>query len=212
MSTFGAVKTAIARRLLDENNTAVTDVEIGEAINEAIKKWKVKRFFFNVSDQPLTIATDDTLLTLPTDFLAPIPKNAVTVVYNGLTYKLDKTSPTLFDAISSTSVNGRPENYLFRDGQIEIQPMANQAYDGTIYYIKDYNDFVTDGSQDTLTNDFLTNGEMLIRAEALAQIHGELRQDEKMEMRYTNRALSEYNTLRTRTALLNRTGTLTVEQ
>lgn len=208
MATFGAVKTAIARRLLDENHTAITDAEIGEAVNEAIVKYKSKRFWFNTTDDDLTIAAGDTSLTLPTDFLTEIPRNGVTITFSGFVYQIKKTHPTIFDAHASNLTTGRPVIYVHRDGVLEIYPTADRAYDGKLYYLKEYTALVTDGS----TNDFLEEATQLIQNEALANLHGELRQDEKMEDRYTKRADTEYNVLRNRTALFLRSGNLTVEQ
>lgn len=212
MSTFGEVKTAIARRLFDEDNVAVTDIEIGEAINEAIKKWKVKRFWFNTTDADLSILEDDTQLTLPSDFLVEVPRNPVTITFSQQTYQVKKYSPARFDATFISNSPGRPRIFTSRDGVLEISPIADQDYTGKIYYLKDYTPFETDGTSDAATNDWLDDGEMLIRAEALAQIHGELRQDEKMEERYTKRVNTEYNDLKIRTNKLLKTGTLTIEQ
>lgn len=212
MSTFGEVKTAIARRLIDEDHTAVSDVEIGEAINEAIKKWKVKRFWFNTTDADLTILEGDTEINLPVDFLIDIPRNAITISFTQQVYEVKKVSPVIFDATFVTNSPGRPRIYTNRDGILEFSPAADRDYDGKIYYSKEYAPFLTDGTQDNLTNDFLDEGEMLIRSEALAQIHGELRQDEAMELRYTNRVMTEYTSLKSRTNKLIKTGTLTVEQ
>lgn len=209
--TLGQMATAISRRLLDVNNTAVTSVEVREAINEAVEKWKGRTFWFNRTDAPLSISQGDIYLTLPSDFYCPVPRNAFTILFSGFTYQVKKYSPVRFDAIDSTSITGRPLRYLFRDGNIEFSPAANQAYPGTLYYNKDYPLLATDGSADASTNDFLTHAPMLIRAEALSQIHGELRQDEEMELRYAKRATVEYNILKVKTAMLYKTGTLTIE-
>lgn len=212
MATFGAVKTAIARRLLDEDNAAVTDVEIGEAVNEAIKTWKTKRFWFNTTDFALAIAAGDMSLTLPADFLIDIPRNAVTVNENGSIRQVKKKSPTVFDGYANDQTTGLPLIYTNRDGVLEIYPTANIDYAGKLYYLREYTEFLTDGTQDDETNDFLDEGRQLIQNEALANIHGELRQDEKMEDRYMKRTQAAYKTLKTRTNSLLRTGTLTVEQ
>lgn len=209
--TLGQMATAISRRLLDENNTAVTQVEVREAINEAFSKWKAKIFWFNRTEAPLSINETDIYVTLPSDFLCVVPRNSFTITFSGFTYQVKKYSPLRFDAIDSTTLTGRPLRYVFRDGYIEFSPSADRAYGGTLYYQKDYPLFATDGSADAQTNDFLTHAPMLIRAEALSQIHGELRQDEKMESRYADRVKTEYNTLKVKTAMLYKTGTLTVE-
>ncbi len=213
MATFGAVKTAIARRLLDDNHTAVTDIEIGEAINEAIKLCKQKRFWFNTTSSDLTIASgDDTVVNLPTDFLIDIPRNSLIIIDNGSRHQVKKNSPSAFDGQSATDSTGRPKIYVNRDGVLELFPTADQDYSATLYYIKEYAAFLTDGTEDTLTNDFLDEGRMLIQNMALSNLHGELRQDEKMEKRYAERTMTEYNGLLSRTNALLKTGTLTIEQ
>lgn len=209
--TLGTLATEISRRLLDVNNTAVTSVEVREAINEAFSKWKAKTFWFNRTEAPLSINEGDTFIELPSDYLMPVPRNAFTILFSGFTYQVKKYSAVRFDAIDSTSITGRPLRYTQRDGYLEFSPSANQDYPGTLYYMKDYPLFATDGTADNQTNDFLTHAPMLIRAEALTQIHGELRQDEKMESRYAARTEMEYSVLRVKTAMLYKTGTLTVE-
>lgn len=212
MATFGAVKTAIARRLLDESHTAVTDIEIGEAINEAIKKWKSTKFWFNTTDYDLVIAAGDTTLTLPDDFMIEIPRNAVTITQSGSVRQVEKVSPTVFDGFNSDDATGLPTIYTNRDGELQIYPASDADYAGKLYYLKDYDDFLTDGTQDALTNDFLDEGRMLTQNEALMNLHGELRQDDEMEARYKTRRDEELNSLKNRTVSLLRTGTLTVEQ
>ena len=212
MATLGATKTAIARRLLDDSNTAITLVEIATAINEAIRHWKHKRFWFNTTSGTVSLAAADTTITLPSDFLIDVPRNALTITQNGFPYRVRKVSPVIFDLYMNTETTGRPQVYCYRNGALEISPYADQTYSGSLYYIKDYTDFETDTSQDSLTNDFLTHGLSLIQNQSLAWLHGELRQDEKMEKRYADRANSAYNALLGRTNMLLRTGTLAVEE
>lgn len=213
MATFGDMKTAIARRLVDESNTAVTLVEIGEAINDAINFWKQRRFWFNSTASALAISAADTEVTLPSDFLIDQPRNAFTVTESGYNNPVHKVSPTIFDAMKNTASTGRPKYYCYRDGALQFIPTANIDYAGMLYYVKDYTDFTTGTSQDTLSNDWTAadKGERLIRNEALARLHGELRQDEKMEMVYQNKTAREYSNLVSRTNQLLKTGTLTTE-
>ena len=212
MATFGAVKTAVSRRLLDDSNTAVTAVEVATAINDAIDTWKHKRFWFNTADADLTIEEGSTEVDLPTDFLTPIPRNALTIIENGETFMVTKVSPVIFDSFSNTAATGRPKRFCYREGALEFQPAADRDYAGKLYYLKEYTAFATDATQDSTTNDFLTEGRNLVQNEALANLHGELRQDEKMEDRYIKRRDAEYDTLLGRTNMLLKTGTLTVEQ
>lgn len=212
MTTLGSVTTAIARRLLDENNTAVTLVEIREAVNEAIQYWKHKRFWFNSAEAALTIDEDDDSIDLPSDFLVEIPRNALIIIESGSSYKVEKVGPVLFDARSSTSSTGRPSSFINRNGNLQITPAANQSYSGKLYYIKDYDDFATDGTADSTSNDFLNNALALVQSHALANLFAELRHDIEMESRYTSKAEMEYNNLLRRTNKALRSGSLTIEQ
>lgn len=224
MATFGAVKTAIARRLIDDNNTAVTLVEIGEAINEGISYWKFKRFWFNTAKYNTTIVAADTTLNsatstcsivpLPTDFLIDLPRNGLVVIDNLFPYQVKKYNPSLFDGLSSLITTGRPRIYTNRNGALEAYPSANKDYPANLYYIKDYVAIATDGSGDSSTNDFLNDdkGRFLVQNHALANLSGELRQDEKMEARYTARRDAQYATMLARTQENLRSGNLTVEQ
>ncbi len=224
MATFGAVATAIARRLIDDNNTAVTLIEIREAINEAISYWKHRRFWFNTARYQGIIAAADTtsndatstcsIVTTPSDFLTDLPRNGLVVIDNLFPYQVKKNDPSMFDGIASLITTGRPRIYTNRNGVIESYPSANKAYNYNLYYIKDYPALLTDGTNDTSTNDFLADdkGRFLIQNHALANLHGELRQDDLMEKRYTERRDAEYNTMIARTQKILRTGILTVEQ
>lgn len=224
MATFGAVATAIARRLIDDSNTAVTAVEIREAINESISYWKFRRFWFNTSKFNTTIVAADTTLAtststcsivpLPSDFLTDLPRNGLVILENLFPYQVKKEPPTVFDGLSNLVTTGRPRIYTNRNGSLEAYPSANKDYAVNLYYIKDYVALATDGTDDSSTNDFLTDdkGRFLIQNHALANLHGELRQDDLMEKRYTARRDAEYNTLISRTNKSLRTGILTVEQ
>jgi len=224
MATFGTVATAISRRLIDDNNTAVTLPEVKEAINEAISYWKFRRFWFNTSRYQGTIAAANTqsndgtstcsVVTTPSDFLIDLPRNGLVVIDNLFPYQVKKYEPSLFDGIASLITTGRPRIYCNRNGQLESYPSANKVYNYNLYYLKEYTAFATDTSQDGSTNDFLDEqkGRYLIQNHALANLHGELRQDDTMEKRYTERRDAEYNTLIARTNKTLRTGILTVEQ
>lgn len=213
MATLGALVTQIAKRLQDEDNTAVAQSDIREAVNEAISFWKPKRFWFNERAADISFTEDASELTLPADFLIPLPRNPLTVIENGFPYQVVKKIPLVFDAMASTSSSGRPRIFVFRQGGLEFQPVADRDYDGKIYYLKEYDAFETeDDSDDESDNDFTVNAAAMIRNQALAWLFGELRHDEERETRYTARALSEYDRLLGRTNQMSRSGSLTVEQ
>lgn len=211
MSTFGEMATAIARRLIDDNNTAVTLVEIKEAINEAVSTWKHKRFWFNTATADLSIAADDTAVSLPSDFLIDVPRNALTITQDSFRYPVVKVKPIDYDNCLNTAATGRPAVYCYRNGALQFAPYADQAYSGKLHYLKNYDDFETDTTSDTTTNDFLTHASSLIKYEALMNLAGDLRNDDAREDRYTNKVAREYSKLLSRTNSLLKTGTLSIE-
>jgi hypothetical protein len=211
MATLGEMKAAIARRLKDDNNTAITAVEIVEAINLAVRKWKKKRFWFNTTSASLAIASGDSALTLPTDFLIDIPRNAFKITYNGFPYRVAKCLPVVFDQQASSTLTGMPRIYTYRDGDIEFSPVADQAYTGTLYYLKEYADFATDGGADDQDNDFLVEAEELIRNEVLSNLHGDFKSDDNRAEYFESRVKQAENALIGATNKLNSSGTLTVQ-
>lgn len=211
MATFGQTVTAISRRLIDDNNAAVTRVEIGSAVNEAVNTWKHKRFWFNTATADLSIAEGDTAVTLPDDFLIDVPRNALTITQDSFRYPVAKVNPMAYDEHLNTAADGRPAIYCYRNGQLQIAPYADRDYTGKLHYIKDYEDFETDGSADNTTNDFLTNANALVMYEALMNLSGDIRNDNDREDRYTNKVAKEYSKLLSRTNSLLKTGTLTIE-
>lgn len=212
MATLGEMKTAIARRLLDEDNTAVTEAEIVDAINDAIQDRQNKRFWFNTVASDLSIAEGDTELDLPTNFLIDVPRNAFTITDNGSTYRVRKVNAVIFDANSLSSETGRPRDYVFRNGGIEFLPAADQAYSGVLHHLKKYDEFETNGDDDESENDFTTYGDRLIRYDALSRIHGDIRQDDKRAAYFAARAEAAEAALMDRTRKLNSTGQLTIEE
>jgi hypothetical protein len=211
MATLGEMKAAIARRLKDDSNTAITAVEIVEAINSAVKKWKMKRFWFNQTSAPLSIAAGDDELTLPSDFLIDLPRNAFTVTDNGFPYQVAKRIPVVFDQNVSTTFTGLPRIYTYRGGAIEFSPIADKDYAGTLYYLKDYDSFATDGSADDQDNDFLVEADDLIRAEALSNLQGDIKEDDDRVEYYEKRTQQAFTELLSRTNKLNASGSLTVQ-
>lgn len=212
MATFGKITDDCARKLIDENNTAVARSTIQDAINEAIRYWKPKRLWFNTAGLAVTLAEADTTLTqLPADFLADVPRNALTIVVNNFPFRVRKVAPVIYDGNVNNNGTGRPLIYCYRNQAIEIYPYPDKDYDGHFYYIKDYEDFLTDGTQDDIDNDWTVEAEALIRSQALAYLHAEERQDFDTADKYSMRAEREYNNLLGRTNLLLRSGSMAVE-
>ena len=211
MATLGALITAVSKRLLDTSNTIVSTADIADSINAAIRYYKYYRFWFNEGEATLTLSEATGDITLPTNFLIDLPNNeAFTIVYNDVRYPLVKLDSANFN-LENSEQEGMPYCYTFRSNSYECYYVPDQDYTAECRFLKEYDDFETDGDDNNSSNDFTTYAERLIMYNALSRLHGELRQDEKMENYYSARAEDELKNLQRRTQMQVASGSLTVE-
>lgn len=217
MATLGGMTTDIARRLYDDNNTAVSRADIQTAINDSIRFYKNRNFFFNNEVTTINMLNDDNnfiggnvLQNMPSDVLYLLEDSGMFITYNQSRYLMQKVQPWEYDWTNYES-QGIPYIFSIVDNQYRVYPYPDQNYNVTIRYVKDYTDFLTDGTQDNLTSDWTTFAEVLVRNDALSRLHAELRQDEKMAAIFAQRAQAEYDNLIRRTVQQVRTGRLSID-
>src|SRR3990167_1567102 len=211
MATLGTLITAVTKKLLDTSNTIVSTADVADNINAAINYYKFYRFWFNESEATITLTEGSGDITLPSGFLIDITNDeSFTIVYNSVRYPLVKLDSAMFN-IENTAGEGMPYCYTFRNNSYECYYLPDQNYTAECRYLKDYDAFQTDGTENALSNDFTAYAERLIMYNALSRLHGELRQDEKMEDYYSARADDELKNLQRRTQMQVASGRLTVE-
>jgi len=207
MATFGDLKTSISKRLQDTQGTAVSTSDVADAINSALKFWKKQKFWFNEESAVLTMTEDSALISgLPDDFQFELPESGFVIENSQIKYRLKKVPPTQYD-YEDIEGNGIPDIYTWKAGSFFVYPYPQEAYSLNVHYIKDYDDL----SGDSDTNDFTEYADQLIMYEALSRLHGELRQDEKMEAYYSARAQNEFSSLASFGKRKNGSGQLTIE-
>lgn len=209
MATFGEMQTYVSERLLDPNNTSVSASSVAGAINESIAYWKFTRFWFNSEDTTVTLTEGDPVIYLNsvTDFLVEMPMNDGFVIeYGGMRYPLIKKNPRDYDDAYLTNGNGLPSIYTVKAGVYYCYFIPDQAYACRVYYLKQYAALSATGD----TNDFTNNAARLIELWTLANLHAELRQDEKMEIYYRSAALDEKKNLGMFTTKVNSPGHVTI--
>ena len=206
MATLTELQTKISARLLDTSNTIVSLSQITDALNSAISTWKYKRFWFNTKTGNITLTADNSTLTPPADLLIELPKCGFTINYGNTKWPIKKISPDRYNRIDNQSV-GLPEFYTWEAGVYSLYYIPDQGYTVICKYLEDYDDLSASGD----SNDFTNNAEDLIMYDALAKLHGELRQDEKMESYYSARANNEYKILRDFTSKNIASGELSVD-
>lgn len=208
MSNLGDMKAYVAKRLIDPSNTAVSGDDITEAINNAIRYWKFRRFWFNEVNDTATLTTGSSDFPYPTDFLVPVIKDGGFVVnYGGVNWPLAKLDMPNFDAVYLDNGYGLPRWYA-RNGDLEYKcyPIPNSDYTVRRHYLKDYVAL----SADADTNDFTDNAARLIQLWALADLWAELRQDQDSSKYYREACKDEYRQLQVMTDKANSAGKVTL--
>ena len=156
---------------------------------------------------------------LPQMFLYEFPDDdGFTIYYQQLRYRMEKTSPKLFDDVCVGGITGPagtpsgsglgiPFTYTFRNQAYEFYFYPNLAYSMVVNYITDYADLVNTAD----TNDFTNYADRVITYEALSHLYGENRQDQQQEGTYFAKADREYQNLKMRGFQQQETGKLTVD-
>lgn len=207
MPTFSAMKTYVAKRLLDPNGTAVSADDVGQAINDAIDYWKFRRFWFNEINDTATLTAEDPVFPVPSDFLVPaMDDDGFNIRYGNIVYPLVKITQSQFDGIFLTNGYGLPSWYARVGQEYKCYPIPDQAYTVGRHYLRDYDALVNPSD----TNDFTDNASRLINLWALANLSAELRQDDKMETYYRSAADNEYKNLMVMTRKSNASGKLSI--
>lgn len=207
MATFAEVKSAVSKRLLDANNTAVSSSDVAALINDAIRYWKFRRFWFNEVVSTLALTAQSADFPYPDDFLVPATRNAgFYIQYSSVRYPLIKISQAQYDGLYLSNGYGMPQYYARVGSSYQTYPIPDQAYSVGSHYLKDYAELADNED----TNDFTDYADRLITLWACANGSAEFRQDDKMEAYYRQAANDEYRQLQVMTDKSNSTGTLTL--
>jgi hypothetical protein len=207
MATFAEMQQYVSDRLLDPNQTAVSSAKVKAALNDALRYWKIRRFWFNTATEDLTLTQGDPLIPLPDDFLVELPMNdGFVIAYGGQRWPLIKKNPREYDNVYLTDGNGLPTIYTVKAGDYFCYYIPDQNYTIRVYYLKQYEDMVSDGDE----SDFTVYAARLLELWTLANLSAELRQDDKMESYYRAAALDEWKNLGVFNAKVNSPGHLSL--
>lgn len=207
MATLGELRTAIGERLQDTSFQSISASSVNAIINETIRFYKYRRYWFNETSAVVNCTVGNPVLTgVPSNLLYELQNGGLTIVYANASYPLCKVDTASYDVINIQAL-GMPDKYTYRAQQFELYPYPNVNYAVTMRYIRDYADLVNDGD----SNDFTNIAEKQVLYNALSRIYAEYKMDSNMESYYTARADNEEQNILKRSSALSGTGTLTTE-
>ncbi len=207
MATFAQMKIWVSKRLQDPNNTAVSALDVGDLLNEALNYWKNVRFYFNEKNYTTTLLQGDPTVYIPADWLCPSINDSFVLQYSGIRYPLKKISETMYNSFYLSNGVGQPWYFAkLATSGYQVYPIPDRNYDLITYYLKDYDDFSADGD----SNDFSINAANLLQYTAAAYGSRDFRQDMQMYQAFWNQAQMEENSLLATTRKDNATGSLTI--
>lgn len=168
-STFGDMKNRVAsdleRSLTDVTwNSRTWNDEIGGAILDAIKLYRSKKWWFLQQPQTLTMTSQTSAgIEYVTEYTGLIKLDSLRITISGNKEPLEQIS---FQEMESrhdgTDSSGQPYEYCRHGGRIRLYPTPNQAY--TLTWSGTFQDSAL--TSDTISNQWMTHGELLIRARA----------------------------------------------
>lgn len=156
-ATYGDMQTRIA----DELNRSDLTSQIKREIQSAIARYERHRFWFNEGADTASTTASTQRLAVPDD---GIEYDALEITYSTVPQELPRLAWPQFVRAGylNTAVEGLPSAWSYFRNEIFFWPVPDTAYALTLYYVKQFSAL----SADDDTNDWMTEGEELIRARA----------------------------------------------
>lgn len=183
MSTYGTMQTRIADETLRDDIPS----QIANAIQSAIKLWEGQRFSFNEKRFRLsTVAgqeyydwsamTDSDGVALQAG-VTLLEVDSVTATVNGSTYPLIERTQTWMDDYTAPAAEytGQPMDYAIYANQFRLSPVPDAVYALVLSGLASQPLLSADAS----TNDWMVEGESLIRAQAKALLYRDVLHNER---------------------------------
>lgn len=206
MATLGEIQAYVSKRLIDPDAVAVSAEDIYTSVNESIRYWKLRRFWFNEVNDTATLTAGSASFPYPSDFLVPAKKtDGFAIEYGGIRYPLEKVTKQVYDNLFVATSQGLPRWYArLADDGFQCFPIPNLDYTVQRHYLKEYADLETA----TDSNDFTIYADRLIKLWTIANLYAEFRQDQEMATYFRSSANDEYNNLQIMNGKSNGSGQL----
>lgn len=169
MATYLETQTRIANEL---NRSNLGD-EIKLAILSAIKYYGKRRWWWNEYSTTLSTTSSVAYVALPSDF---VELDELQITVNSVKRKLRRTPYSDLLSMRANSSNGEPSDFDLYQDRIELYPIPDATYTLTIAYVRS----LTVLSADADTDEWLDEGEELIRTRAKKMLYAEKIRDMAM--------------------------------
>lgn len=165
VADYASMRERIVRDL-EPHVGRLTGDEVGLAIQDAIERLTYESFWWlDHISTGLTTVANQVSNALPTDFVS---LEDVTMTVSGESYPLYSVTYDYYRWLQTdeNDLVGQPFRYSLFQSKIWWYPTPDQAYTYTLYYRRR----LTELSDDTDTNDWLTYGWQMLRWEVLAEL------------------------------------------
>lgn len=165
--------TVISRIRTDLNRGTDFDSRIRLAIHDAIVYYRTERLGFNSKRKTFIVSAEYTSLTanwLEVDTLALERSDYVNPL-------CEKTYLWIHDRARDPDFTDEPLHFAIQNHQLRLYPAPDQTYSVQMSYLYDLGGVLTDNAgvslsaSDSFSNAWLTQGELLIRQHAMADLY-----------------------------------------
>ena len=166
MPTYAEMRARIADELANDGD--ITTAQINYAIQDAIKLYERREWWFNTAVGTFTTVANQEAYT-STDWSVldtQVQIDAMTVTYNNVLSPVVPIDYAELDSIQNGYIVAVPTNFAYYRQSLWLYPIPNGAYTITVSYSKR----LTTLSADSDTNAWTTEAEELIRQSAKRRI------------------------------------------
>lgn len=180
MSDYGTMRSRIADEMANDGD--ITSAQINYAIQDTIKVYERKPWWFNWKTGTLTTVADQEYYTSAdlSDLPDLVEILSATVTYNGIKSPMMAVDYPTIDSEQSGVIKGIPRLYAYFAEQLRIYPIPIGAYTITLSYVYRLAALSADGD----TNAWTTDAEELVRQGAKRRIALNYLNSEDLAARY----------------------------
>ena len=164
MSTFGNM---VRRIRSDINRGSDFEARIKEAISDAIVFYTPKRLGFNVKRSEALLRSGMEIVSTPLDW---IENDYLRLEDDGQRIEIEEVDyDTIEGLLTRDDITGRPHKYAIHNREIRFYPIPDKSYTLVLSFQCTI-DGISPSASDLTTNEWMVEGERLIRNHAQGQV------------------------------------------